>query len=105
MRKRDQGQGVILMMAAVAVVATMIVAIGVVGQRLVDHQRAQAAADAAALAGVINGEPAARRVAAANGATVLKYRSHGTANARTVTVTAAVAGQQATARATNGPDP
>jgi hypothetical protein len=105
MRERDQGQGVILMLAAVAVVGMMIVAIGVVGRRLADHQQAQTAADAAALAGVLDGEPAARRVAEANGATLLGYEARGAADARTVTVTAAVGAQRATARATNGPAP
>ena len=43
--------------------------------RLVDESRAQIAADAAALAGVIGGEPASQRLALMNGAVLCEFMS------------------------------
>ncbi len=41
--------------------------------QVIDHQRAQAAADAAALAGVIGGRKSADEIAVANGAVVVDF--------------------------------
>jgi hypothetical protein len=43
-----------------------------------ERARARTAADAAALAGAAEGEPAAREVAAANGAELVAWRAEGT---------------------------
>ncbi len=51
-------------------------------QRVVDRSRAQAAADAAALAGVVDGRAGAEALAAANDAVVVRFVDRGT----TVTV-------------------
>lgn len=66
---------------------------------IVDRQRAQNAADAAALAGVTGGSAAASDLAAANGAELVSWRRSG----RDVVVVVAVDGREATARATDAP--
>jgi hypothetical protein len=50
-----------------------VVVLGRLGQAAVARASARTAADAAALAGAAEGEQAAREVASANGATVLRY--------------------------------
>ncbi|MFP5488900.1 MAG: hypothetical protein ACLGHQ_11415 [Acidimicrobiia bacterium] len=66
---------------------------------LVDRQRARAAADAAALAGVVDGRPAAAALASANGAVLVEWSEIGDE----VVVTVEVDGQRASARATDAP--
>lgn len=51
--------------------------LGRIGQAAVARAAARTAADAAALAGAAEGEQAAREVATANGATVLRYETLG----------------------------
>ncbi len=98
--RRDRGSAVVLTtliafaLAGAAVVAAIPMAVG-----LAERQRAHAAADAAALAGVHGGRPAAARLAAANDGELVAWSQHGP----TVTVTVRVGNQQVTARATNGP--
>lgn len=65
---RDCGQAVFLLVAVIALSATFVMATAQLGARLLDHQRARSAADAAALAAVIEGPAAAADVALANGA-------------------------------------
>lgn len=69
---------------------------------LLDRQRAMAAADAAALAGVTGGRPAAEQLAAANGAVLVAWDER-TGSGVVVTVTVDVDGRRATAAATDGP--
>lgn len=64
------------------VIATLL--LGGVAQRVVDRSRAQAAADAAALAGVVDGRAGADALAAENDAVVLHFEDRG--NAVTVEV-------------------
>lgn len=66
---------------------------------VVDRQRAQNAADAAALAGVTGGSGAAAHLAAENGAELVSWRRSG----RDVVVVVSVDGREATARATDAP--
>jgi hypothetical protein len=66
---------------------------------IVDRQRAQNAADAAALAGVEGGREASERLAASNGGVVIAWHR----SAAEVTVTVRVDDQVAEARATNAP--
>jgi hypothetical protein len=96
---------VILVVGVVAVLTTIVVALGVVGQQLLHRQLAQSAADAVALAGVDHGETVARRVAASNGAQVLSYVSDGAVDRRTVRVEVRVGRQTAHARASNAAVP
>lgn len=77
--RRDRGQVALPMV--LLTLSVVIVAIGVVfvlGRVLVDRSAAQAAADAAALAGVAEGDGAARAIARSNGATVISIHREGT---------------------------
>lgn len=95
-------------MVAVVVVAAL-VAVGVarLGVVVLDRQRAQAAADAAALAGVDAGPSGAARLAGVNGARLVSFRRTGApgggGHTVVVTVVVAVGEVRATARASNGP--
>ena len=84
--------GLAISSAALAALVPLLDAVG-------DRQRAQNAADAAALAGVTGGRAAAERLASANGATVVEWRREGD----DVVVTVVVDGRRAAARATNAP--
>ena len=66
---------------------------------LVDRQRARSAADAAALAGVTGGQPAAAEMAAVNGAVLVEWSESGDE----VLVAVVVGDQRAAARATDAP--
>ena len=97
---RDRGSMLVfVMLVGVAFSAAVTLALLPVLTALVDHARAQNAADAAALAGVTGGAAASRAIAAANDATVLAWSQTG----HDVTVTVQVGEQQATARATDEP--
>jgi hypothetical protein len=98
-RRIERGQAMALLLVVVVMAALAVVAVGQFGLRLVDRGRAQIAADAAALAATTGGRSAAARLAAGNGAVLTSYIEEGGA----VTVAVQVDGQQATARATNGP--
>ena len=69
----ERGQAVPLLAAVVVVAGLAVLGLGVVGRRTVDAARARTAADAAALAGVVDGEAAARRLAAANRGTLVSF--------------------------------
>jgi outer membrane lipoprotein SlyB len=88
-----------LLLVVVVLAALALIAIGQFARRIVDRGRAQTAADAAALAGTTGGQLAAVRLAADNGAHLLSYRQRGDE----VTVVVEFHGQQAAARATDGP--
>lgn len=57
----------------VAVMVVMSLLLGAVAQRVVDRARAQAGADAAALAAVVEGRTAAMSLAAANGVSIVEF--------------------------------
>ena len=97
----DRGQAVPLLVAVLVCAAALVSAFGVLGARVADAARARTAADAAALAGVVDGRDGARRLAAANGAVVEAFGVVGT----DVVVRVRVGGAHATARATLSPDP
>jgi hypothetical protein len=94
----DDGQAVPLALALVALAVVLTLAFGAFAGDVVDAARARSAADAAALAAVEGGRPAASRLAARHGATVVSWQRHGAA----VTVTVRVGDAVATARATGG---
>jgi uncharacterized protein YcbK (DUF882 family) len=73
--------------------------LGALGGRAVATARARTAADAAALAGAVGGEPAALEVAAANGARLLRFEVVG----EQAEVQVQVQGATATARAERTP--
>jgi len=90
---------VVTVLVGLAVTAAVLMAITPLLAGLVQRQRAQAAADAAALAGAVGGRPAAADLAHANGAVLVAWSEDGDE----VTVTVEVAGQRARARATDAP--
>jgi hypothetical protein len=98
-RPDDAGQATTLLLACVALIALVAVAAGALGARVVARQHAQAAADAAALAGTTTGRPRAERLATANGARLVAFSATG----EEVTVVVEVGGERATARASDGP--
>lgn len=95
----ERGQAVALLLAAVVMAALGVVGVGQFSVRILDRGRAQTAADAAALAATTGGRSAAVRLASSNGATLVGYAEVG----EVVTVVVDVAGQRATARASDGP--
>jgi hypothetical protein len=97
---RDRGSMLVfVMLVGVAFTAAVTLGLLPVLTALLDHARAESAADAAALAGVTGGEAASGAIAAANGAALVTWSRSGHA----VTVTVQVGEQQATARATDEP--
>jgi hypothetical protein len=94
----ERGQAVPLAAALVAIAAMLVVGIGVMARDVGDAGRARAAADAAALAGVVGDRPASSALAAANGATLVGWARDGP----DVVVTVRVGSVMATARATGG---
>lgn len=70
---------------------------------LVDASRARTAADAAALAGVGGGRPAAERLAGANDAIVVEFSQSSGHGGVTVTVSVRVGEATSTARASDAP--
>ena len=97
---RDRGSMLVfVMLVGVALTAAVTLALLPVLVDVIDHARAQNAADAAALAGVNGGETASSSIAAANDATLVAWSRSG----YDVTVTVQVGDQHATARATNAP--
>lgn len=91
----ERGQVVPLLAVVVLAAGGLLVGLVRMGAVAVDVGRAQAAADATALAGAAEGRAAAEAVAAANGAEVLDYVVEG----REVEVTVAVGRGRASARA------
>lgn len=90
-------RGAVLPLVALAMVVAGggAVLLGRLGEAAVARTSARTAADAAALAGAAEGEAAAREVAAANGATVLRFERHG----RDTRVTVRVGPAEAVGRA------
>lgn len=70
--RREHGQTVPLMAVVIALIAATVV-VGRVGVLVVDRSRAQAAADAAALAAIHGGRPAALVMAVQNHGTLVSY--------------------------------
>jgi Flp pilus assembly protein TadG len=100
MHGRDRGSMLVLtVLVGLAITAATLMALVPIGRALIDHQRAQSVADAAALAGVTGGRQASAGVAAANRATLASWER----SAGDVIVVVVVEGQGATARATDAP--
>jgi len=66
-----------LLAALLLVAAATALVLAELGHAAVERARARTAADAAALAGAADGEPAARAAASANGAVLVAYRADG----------------------------
>jgi hypothetical protein len=97
---RDRGSMLIVtLLVGVSVVGASLMALLPLIDAVVDRQRAQHAADAAALAGVTGGRQASLDLALRNGAVVVAWSRQG----RDVVVTVTVDGRRAVARATDAP--
>jgi hypothetical protein len=97
--RRDQGSAILLTVGAVAVAGLVALGAARIGAAMVQRQRAQVAADAAALAGVEGGRDAAARLAAINGGQLIQLDRAGWI----VTVVVTVGDASAQASASNGP--
>lgn len=95
LRCSTRGQSTPLWAIVLVLAALLLVPMGLVARATIDRSRAQSAADAAALAGALEGEEKAREVAELNGATVESYRDLGSV----VEVIVVVGDRRATARA------
>lgn len=95
----DRGQAVLVVLAVVVIVAVAASALAGMGNTAAHRDHAQAAADAAALAGAVGGEQVAARVAAANGAQLVEF----TALGAVVEVEVVYRHQRARARAARAP--
>jgi hypothetical protein len=99
--RSERGQAVPLAAALVAIAAMLVIGIGAMARDVGDAGRARAAADAAALAGVVGDRPASYALAAANGATLVAWARDGpdvvvTVRVGSVTVTARATGAELT---------
>lgn len=98
----DRGQAAILVVVVASVLCVALaLAVAVMGRTVVDRTRAQTAADAAALASLENGRPAAVDLAGRHGAVVVAW-SRGPGPSE-VTVTVRLGDVTASARASNAP--
>ncbi len=95
MDSNERGAALPLVALALALMLSSVWIIAGVAERAVDRAQAQSAADAAALAGVADGEGAARRVAGSNDATLVSFAQEG----NEVVVTVVHDGVRAIARA------
>ncbi len=100
-RHRQQGQALPLVLVALMLTGLLVGGIVRLGVAAAHRQGAQAAADAAALAGAAHGRAAAEELAAANDAQVIVYREGVTA----IEITVRHHGATATARARWMPAP
>jgi outer membrane lipoprotein SlyB len=93
--RSDRGQATPLWAVVLVLAGLLLVPTGLLVRASVERAEARSAADAAALAGALEGEGAARAVAEANGAELVAYEERGDL----VEVTATVGDRRATARA------
>jgi hypothetical protein len=93
----DHGQAIPLILGVVAVMAVLVVGVAWFGSSLVDAAHARTAADAAALAGAVEGQAAAVELAAENGAQLVGFRRIGDDVIVTVRCGRAVVSSRATA--------
>ena len=99
---RDRGQAVMLALAVVVLAAVLAVGLAHMAVGVVRREQAQAAADAAALAGAQGGRAAATRLARANGAELITFAVVHRASG-TIEVTVSYRGTVARARAARAP--
>lgn len=76
-RQEERGAVTVLLGAAIVIVAYLVLQETKLSVAAADRARAQTAADAAALGGVVDGEEAAADLARSNGATLLSFVDDG----------------------------
>lgn len=91
----SRGQATPLVAIALLLAALLLVPLSLLARATIERSAAQNAADAAALAGALEGEREARAIAAANGARLESYERQGAV----IEVVVTVGGRRATARA------
>lgn len=91
----ERGQATPLIAIVLLAAALALVPMGLVAKATIERAEARTAADAAALAGALDGEDAARQLAEANGARLTAFVEHGDE----IEVTVELGGRRATARA------
>ncbi|MEO5974566.1 MAG: pilus assembly protein TadG-related protein [Ilumatobacteraceae bacterium] len=69
----DRGNATLTLVVSLAVMSVLLSGLSSLTVQLVGETRAQIAADASALAGVIGGEPSAERLALKNGAVLCEF--------------------------------
>ena len=100
--RRDRGQAALLVVCVSAVLlVAVLVAAASMGRTVLDRQRAQTAADAAALAALEGGRDGAAEFAERHGGSLVSWRVGPTSD--DVTVVVRVGETTATARATDAP--
>jgi hypothetical protein len=99
MDEAERGSLLPLLAVTLVVAASLVVAVGRLGEAASARAHARAAADAAALAGAADDRAAAAELAEANGAHLVMYEHRG----RDVRVTVQWGGARATARARPAP--
>jgi hypothetical protein len=102
-RDHESGLSVPLTAAALLVAVVGLTLTARVGEVLVDHARARSAADAAALAGAVEGRAGAVEAAARNDAELIELATDGVTATATVRVGDAEASATATRLAPDGP--
>ena len=99
MEKHERGTVTVLMAGVMMLAAVMMWGAAQFGGAMVARSQAQTAADAAALAGAVNGEQAAYNLAAANAATVVSFSLVPSETGNDAHVTVSVGDAQASADA------
>lgn len=94
-RRGSRGQATPLWAIVLVLAALLLVPVSLLARATIERAEAQSAADAAALAGALEGEDAARTIARSNDARLESFVTDGDA----VEVTVVVGGRRATARA------
>ena len=102
-QRRDAGQAIGLVLISIAFIASAAVAMISVGKHIAKRGSAQTAADAAALAGVDGGQPAAADIASRNGAVLVSFTRRIGSDGYVVTVAVSIGDEQAVAQASSEP--
>lgn len=103
-RRRDDGQAAVLLVMVVCVVFAMsTAALATLGQDMKQRTRAQSAADAAALAGLVQGRAVGEEIAARHGASVVSWTTARAVDGQVITVVVRLGDATATARASDRP--
>jgi Tfp pilus assembly protein PilX len=101
-RRRDSGQAAVLLVIVVCVVFAMsAVALATLGRDMTERTRAQSAADAAALAGLVQGRGAGEEIAARHGASVVSWTASSAPDGQVITAVVRLGNATATARASD----
>lgn len=102
---KDRGSVTVLMAGALMLVGLMLWGAGELGGATVQRSRAQTAADAAALAGAVEGESAAQHLAIINGGTLVNFTALVSLGGTDATATVDIGDARASATAHYDPPP